>query len=101
MFLEFLQVYLPIIIYILLIVFLSVGIVLAFKLMGTISKVDKVVDSVSTKVESLNGLFRIIDFVTDRITGITDKVVDKIEAIIKKMFSKKKKNKIEEKEEEI
>ena len=88
--LEFLQVYLPIIIYILLIVFLTVAIVLTFKLINTLTKVDKVVDSVSDKVESLNGIFKVIDIVSDSITSVTDKIVEGIMSIIKKMFNKKK-----------
>ena len=96
MFLEFLQVYLPIIIYILLIVFLSFGTVLIYKMIGTLNKVDKVVDSVSTKVESLNGLFKIIDYVNNSITGITDKVVEGVTGIITKIFPKKEKIESEE-----
>ena len=97
--LGFLQVYLPIIIYILLIVFLSVAIVLTFKLINTLTKVDKVVDSVSDKVESLNGIFKIIDIVSDSVTGITDKVVECVMLFIKKFFHKKEKIEGEDKNE--
>ena len=96
MFLEFLQVYLPIIIYILLIIFLSFGIVLIYKLINTLTKVDKMVDSVSAKVESLNGLFKIIDYVNSSLTGITDKVVEGIMGLISKIFHKKEKIESEE-----
>lgn len=97
--LEFLQVYLPIIIYILLIVFLSVAIVLAFKMINTITKVDKIVDSVSDKVESLNGIFKIVDIISDSVTGITDKVVECIMVFVKKFFHKKEKIESEDKNE--
>ena len=96
---EFLNTVLPIIIYILLIIILIVGIILGIKTIGTVGKVDKVVDSVNDKVESLNGVFSIIDFTTDKLALITDKVVDGVSNMICKMFKKKKKKiKMEEEE---
>lgn|SRR5574344_1584093 len=99
MFVEFLQVYLPIVIYILLIVILIVGIILVYKAIKTMDKVDKIVGSVSDKVESLNGLFNLIDFATDKVTGMTDRIVDFLSNIVTKIIHKKK-NKVERKEEE-
>lgn len=96
MFIEYLQVLLPIIIYILLIVILSVGIVLAIKAVQTMNKVDKIVTSVSEKIESLNGLFHIIDFATDKFTGLTDRVVDMISGLFTKVLHKNKNRKEEE-----
>ncbi len=96
MFIEYLQVLLPIIIYILLIVILSVGIVLAVKAVQTMNKVDKIVTSVSEKVESLNGFFHIIDFATDRFTGLTDRIVDMISGLFTKVLHKNKNRKEEE-----
>ena len=58
--------FLPIIIYILLIILLIVGIILGIKSIITINKVEKVVDDVNEKVESLNGLFQIVDFTADK-----------------------------------
>ena len=57
----------PIIIYILLIIILIIGIILGIKSIITINKVEKVVDDVNEKVESLNGVFQIIDFTTDKL----------------------------------
>ena len=96
MFIEYLQVLLPIIIYILLIVILSVVIVLAVKAVQTMNKVDKIVTSVSEKVESLNGFFHIIDFATDRFTGLTDRIVDMISGLFTKVLHKNKNRKEEE-----
>ena len=67
----FLQTFLPIIIYFLLIIMLVVGIVLGIKAINTMNKVEQVVDDVNKKVESLNGFFHIIDFTTDKIVSIT------------------------------
>lgn len=88
--------FLPIIIYILLIILLIVGIILGIKSIITINKVEKVVDDVNEKVESLNGLFQIVDFTTDKLVSITDKVVDSLSSFASKLFFRKKKNKKEE-----
>ncbi len=96
---EFLGSVLPIIIYILLIIFLVVGIILGIKTIGTIGKVDKVVDNVNNKMESLNGVFSIIDFTTDKLAFITDKVVDSVSGMINKLFKKRTKQ-VSTKEEE-
>ena len=87
--------FLPIIIYILLIILLVVGIILGVNAVITVKKVEKVVDDVNDKVESLNGLFQIIDFTTDKLVGLTDKVVDGVSTLVSKLFFRKKK-KIEE-----
>lgn len=87
----FLQTFLPIIIYFLLIIMLVVGIVLGIKAINTMNKVEQVVDDVNKKVESLNGFFHIIDFTTDKIVSITDTIVNKITLLITKIFTKKEK----------
>lgn len=92
--------FLPIVIYILLIVLLIIGIILGIKSIITINKVEKVVDDVNEKVESLNGLFQIVDFTTDKLVSITDKVIDGISTLASRLFLKKKKNKKEEDENE-
>jgi len=95
---EFLQVFLPIIIYFLLIIILIVGIILGIKFIRTTTKIERVVDDVNDKVQSLNGLFSVIDFTTDKIVNLTDKLVDKISMLISKLFFRKnnKKKNIEE-----
>lgn len=87
---------LQIIIYFLLIIILIVGIILGIKSIKTISKVEKVVDDVNDKVQTLNGFFNVIDFTTDKIVLLTDRVVDLISNSLSKLF-KKKKNKEKEK----
>ena len=90
--------FLPIIIYILLIIILIIGIILGIKSIITINKVEKVVDDVNEKVESLNGLFQIVDFTTDKIVTLTDKFVDGLSGFATKLFFRKAKNKEEENE---
>ncbi len=84
---------LPITTYILLIIILIVGIILGIRLICTLNKVDKVVDDVNDKVQTLNGFFHIIDFTTDKLVGLSDFIVDKISGIISRKFSKGKKKK--------
>ena len=92
--------FLPIIIYILLIILLVIGIILGIKSIITINKVEKVVDDVNEKVESLTGLFQIVDFTTDKLVSITDKVIDGVSSLASRLFFKKKKNKEEDEENE-
>ncbi len=81
---------LQIIIYFLLIIILIVGIILGIRSIKTISKVEKVVDDVNDKVQTLNGFFNVIDFTTDKIVLLTDRVVDLISNSLSKLFKKKK-----------
>lgn len=88
---EFLQVYLPLVVYILLIVILVVGIIIGLKAIKTLEKVELVVDDVQKKVSSLNGVFSIIDVTTDKLVSFTDKIVDTASNVIKKIFNKRSK----------
>lgn len=86
---SFLQTFLPIVIYFLLIILLIIGIILGIRSIQTLNKVDKVVEDVNDKVQSLNGFFNIIDFTTDKIVSVTDKVVEGISGLIGHVFKKK------------
>lgn len=88
---EFWLSFLPIIIYLLLIVILVIGIILGIQSISAMKKVNKVVDDVNDKVESLNGLFSIIDYTTDKISTFSDMLVDGLSGIIAKLFHRKKK----------
>ncbi len=87
---EFWLHFLPLVIYILLIILLVIGIVLGVKTIITMTKVEKVVDNVNEKVESLNGIFSFIDFTTDKIAGFTDRVVELVGNLFNKFFLKSK-----------
>ena len=90
---EYLNSVLPIIIYILLSVLLVLLIMISFKLINTMNKLDVLVEDVSNKVQTLNGFFHVIDAVTDKISLLSDKTIDKISNFIQKVFSTKKKRK--------
>lgn len=96
MFIEFLQVFLPIIIYILLIILLIVVIILGIKAIKIIDKAERIAESLNDKIESLNGLFSLIDFTTDKIASITDMFVNGVSGLIGKLFRGKNKIKKEE-----
>ena len=93
---SFLQTFLPIVIYFLLIILLIIGIILGIRAIQTLNKVDRVVEDVNDKVQSLNGFFNIIDFTTDKIVSITDKVVDGISGLIGNAFKRRHVEKDEE-----
>lgn len=96
MFIEFLQVFLPIIIYVLLIILLIVVIILGIKAIKIIDKAERIAESLNDKIESLNGLFSLIDFTTDKIASITDMFVNGVSGLIGKLFRGKNKIKKEE-----
>ena len=81
---------LPVILYILGSILLVVLIILGIKLIITINKIESTVDSISTKIESFNGLFSIIDLTTNKLANISDKVVEGITALIRKIFYRNK-----------
>ena len=95
----FLQTFLPIVIYILLIILLIVGIILGIRSIQTLNKVDKVVDDVNDKVQSLNGLFNLIDYTTDKIVSVTDRVVDGVSGFIGSLFSGRRRKNTDDEEE--
>lgn len=93
---ECLNIVFPVILYTLGAILLIVLIILCLKIMGTLRKVDRVVDDVENKVGKLDGVFSIIDRSTDAVSMVSDKVIDFVSSAIMKIFSKKKKKKEEE-----
>lgn len=63
------------------------------------NKVEKVVDNVNEKVESLNNVFNLIDFTTDKLAAFTDRIVDIAGSIFSKLLFKKKRKKDDYEEE--
>lgn len=95
-----LNVILPVLLYIFGIILLIVLIVLGIRLIVMLEKVDRLVDNVEDKVNSLNGAFALIDKTTDSIALISDSIVNAIAGLIHKLVGKKNKNK-KKKEESI
>ncbi len=95
---EMLSEVLPIILYLVGVVLLVILIIIGVKIIRIIDSIDDIVKDVDYKVQSLNGVFKIIDTTTDRLAVINDKIVDVITNFILKLFKKKYNNKKEEKE---
>ena len=81
---------LPVVIYLLLIVLLVVVIVIGIKLIFTMNKVDLLLDDVTKKVHSLDRVFNMIDYTTDKVTMISDTVVNFITSKLKRIIRFKK-----------
>ena len=88
--LETLSHVLPIFIYILLIGLIIIGIIIGIKIIITMNKVEKVIDNIEGKVNSLNGLFNIIEVTSGKLTYAYDKVISFITSIVEKVFIKRK-----------
>ncbi len=81
---------LQVLLYILGSILLIVLIILGIKLIITMNKIENVVDDINVKVNKLNGLFSIIDLTTDKLALLSDKLVDGISSLVRKVFSRKK-----------
>ncbi len=98
MFYEFLEMFLPIIIYLLLIAVLIIAIIIGIKCVTLINNINHLTESISQKVDSLNGIFKAIDFATDKVNEITSKVVDAVVSGVSSLVHRKSKKKKEEEE---
>ncbi len=87
--LDFLNVFLPIALYIVGIITLIIIMILGIKLIGVLDKVDRVVDNIEDKVNSLNVAFSIIDKATESITTIGNTVLGAVNNAVAKVFKKK------------
>ena len=80
----------PIILYILGSILLVVLIILGIKMIIVMDKLQVTVDNINNKVNSLNGLFSMVDFTTDKLALVSDKFIDGITSLIRKIFNRKK-----------
>ena len=80
---------LPVILYILGAILLTALIVLTVKLIIAVNKIEKVVDNITVKVKTLDGVFEVIGTVTGKFTFITDKIINYISLLIEKIFRRK------------
>ena len=79
-----------IILYLLGSILLVVLIILGIKLIDTMNKIQNVVDDINKKVDSFDGLFSIIDNTTDKLALLSDKMVDGVTFLLKKIFKPRK-----------
>ena len=87
---------LVILVYISLIVFIIALIVLCIKLIGTLNRADRLIENITRKAESLDGVFDMIDYTSSKFGAIGETVVGFLTGFVKKLFNKKFKNEREE-----
>lgn len=71
-------------------ILLVVLIILGIKTITMVNKINNIAEDINTKLGSLNGFFSIIDFTTDKLATITDKFVESVSSLIRKLFKRKK-----------
>ena len=69
-------------------ILLVILIILGIKLIVTMNKIENVVDDINGKMKSLNGFFSIIDFTTDKLSLITERFVDAVSSLIRRIFNR-------------
>lgn len=89
---------LQIIIYVLAIVLLLALIVFTVRGIKTLKKVDIMIDDLEAKVRKLNGIFEIIDYTTEVVTSVTEKVSSIFSSGILHLFTRKRKKEAKENE---
>ena len=94
---EFLMIFLPVVIFILLIIVLVMGIILMGRALRTFAKFEALIDDINEKVQTLNSFFQVFDYAVDKITSITDRVSSVMGFLGNGfLFGRKKKKKEEE-----
>ena len=86
-----LNTFLPILLYILGIILMVIPIILGIKAIQMMDKMDRIMDNIEDKVNSLNGMFAVINKTTDSIDLISSKVVGVVTNTIGRLFRRKKK----------
>lgn len=81
---------LVIILLIALIVFVITLIVLCIKLMNTLNKADYLIDNVTKKAETLDGVFNVIDIASNKFGAIGESIMSGVMSLTKKLFKGKK-----------
>lgn len=81
---------LPAIIYILLIVLLIILIILGIKLIISVDKIDKLLNDVQTKISSFDGVFRLIDLTSEKLSMGVTFIVEWLIGLINKLFKRKR-----------
>ncbi len=93
---EFLNVYLPIILMILAIILLVVLIILGVKAIKTLTKVNTLVDDVNEKMDSLRGIFDMVEKLSCGVETVGFKVIDALGNLTAKLFKGKNKEEDDE-----
>lgn len=90
--------YFPLILYILATVLLVILIILGIKLIIAINKTNIILEDAYNKTKSLNGLFHVIDSITDTLSTVSDSLVTGITNVVGKVFRRRRKKENDEDE---
>ena len=80
-----------VLLYIVIIIFVIALIVLCIKLIETLKKVDVLVENITRKAETLDGVFELVDSVSNKFGFIGETIAGYILGAAKKVFKRKKK----------
>lgn len=64
-------------------------IVLVIRFISTVKRVNGILDNVDNKIAKLDKAFNIVDVITDNMALISDKLVDGVSSLLRRLFSKK------------
>lgn len=78
-----------IVLYISLIIFVISMTVLVIKLITTVNKTNYLVENLIKKAESLDNLFNVIDFTTNKFNQVGELIVGSLTGLVKKIFGSK------------
>lgn len=76
--------------YVVLIVLVVSLIVLVFRLIYSLNKIDYLVDDLTKKSKSLDGLFSVLDVVTTKVNYVSETIASGLLAFAGRIFGKKK-----------
>lgn len=92
---EAMMIFLSVTLCVLGIALLIIMIILGIRLIETIDRVNVVLDDIEKKTKSLNGVFQVIDTITDTLSYVSDGLIEGIVSGISRLFSRKNKRKKE------
>lgn len=78
-----------IVLYLALIVLVIVSIVAVIRFIGTLSKIDILVDNITKKAQTLDGVFNTIDHVSNAFGSVGEKVGSYLSTTVKKIIKRK------------
>lgn len=81
--------FLQMLVYITLIILIIIFIVLGIRLIGTLSKVDRILDDVERKLIKTDQIFEMVDTISDYASNIGDKVIGGFLKVVTKLIRKK------------
>jgi len=85
-----------VLIYITLIIFIITLIVLCIKLIGTLSRIDYLVENITRKAESLDGVFELIENTTNKFGMVGSTIANYVSGFVGKIFTRKRNKKVKE-----